>query len=112
MLSEQEPEGSFFVARNGGVLLKTIALTAADSVIIPVQGQYLAAKGLEQLMRTIARVKRQINPHLAVDGIFIAVVVSHDRSCRSFSKKMSQDIAFTKVSSVQSSASAVFPIKA
>ena len=50
--------------------MKTIALTAADSVIIPVQGQYLAAKGLEQLMRTIARVKRQINPHLAVDAIF------------------------------------------
>ena len=45
-------------------MLTINALTAADSVIIPVQGQYLAAKGLEQLMRTIARVKRQINPHL------------------------------------------------
>ena len=93
-------------------MLTINALTAADSVIIPVQGQYLAAKGLEQLMRTIARVKRQINPHLAVDGIFIAVVVSHDLSCRSFSKSRPQDIAFTKVSSVQSSASAAFLIKA
>ena len=93
-------------------MLTINALTAADSVIILVQGQYLAAKGLEQLMRTIARVKRQINPHLTVDGIFIAVVVSHDRSCRSFSKSRPQDIAFTKVSSVQSSASAAFLIKA
>ena len=40
-------------------MLTINALTAADSVIIPVQGQYLAAKGLEQLMRTIASVKRQ-----------------------------------------------------
>ena len=57
-------------------MLTINALTAADSVIIPVQGQYLAAKGLEQLMRTIARVKRQINPHLTVDGILLTMMDS------------------------------------
>ena len=50
------------------------ALTAADSVIIPVQAQYLPAKGLEQLLRTITRVKRQLNPKLEVDGIVLTMV--------------------------------------
>ena len=45
-------------------MLTINALTAADSVIIPVQAQYLPAKGLEQLLRTITRVKRQLNPKL------------------------------------------------
>ena len=40
------------------------ALSAADSVIIPVQAQYLSAKGMTQLIQTIAKVKRQINPNL------------------------------------------------
>ena len=52
------------------------ALTAADSVIIPVQAQYLPAKGLEQLLRTITRVKRQLNPKLEVDGILLTMVDS------------------------------------
>ena len=38
------------------------ALAAADSVIIPVQAHYLPAKGMTQLMRTIGKVRRQINP--------------------------------------------------
>ena len=44
--------------------------------IVPVQAQYLAAKGLEQLMRTIARVRRQINPRLTVDGILLTMMDS------------------------------------
>ena len=44
------------------------ALAAADSVIIPVQAHYLPAKGMTQLMKTINKVKRQINPALKVDG--------------------------------------------
>ena len=63
-------------------MLTINALTAADSVIIPVQGQYLAAKGLEQLMRTIARVKRQINPHLTVDGILLTMMDSRTTLAR------------------------------
>ena len=38
------------------------ALSAADSVLTPVQAEYLPVKGLEQLLRTISRVKRQLNP--------------------------------------------------
>ncbi len=55
-------------------MLTINALVAADSVIIPVQAQYLSAKGLEQLLRTIQRVKRQINPKLKIDGILFTMV--------------------------------------
>ena len=50
------------------------ALTAADSVIIPVQAHYLPAKGLEQLLKSVARVKRQLNPGLNIDGILLTMV--------------------------------------
>lgn len=50
------------------------ALAAADSVIIPVQAHYLPAKGMTQLMKTINRVKRQINPQLKVDGVLLTLV--------------------------------------
>ena len=69
-------------------MLTINALTAADSVIIPVQGQYLAAKGLEQLMRTITRVKRQINPHLTVDGILLTMMDSRTTLAREVSEQL------------------------
>lgn len=50
------------------------ALTAANSVVIPVQAHYLPAKGLEQLLRTIAKVKKQLNPQLNLDGILLTMV--------------------------------------
>jgi len=50
------------------------ALAAADSVIIPVQAHYLPAKGMTQLMKTITKVRRQINPNLKVDGILLTLV--------------------------------------
>ena len=49
------------------------ALAAADSVIIPVQAHYLPAKGMTQLMKTIGKVKRQINPQLKVDGVLLTL---------------------------------------
>ena len=50
------------------------ALAAADSVIIPVQAQYLPAKGLEQLLQTVNKVRRQINPKLKISGILLTMV--------------------------------------
>ena len=50
------------------------ALASADRVIIPVQTQYLAAKGMGQLLRTVQKVKRQINPNLNVEGILLTLV--------------------------------------
>lgn len=43
------------------------AMAAANSVVIPVQAQYLSAKGLEQLLGTIAKVRRQINSKLTIE---------------------------------------------
>lgn len=50
------------------------ALATADSVIIPVQAHYLPAKGMTQLLQTIARVRRQINPRLTIDGVLLTMV--------------------------------------
>ena len=47
------------------------ALAAADSVIIPVQSHYLPAKGMSQLLQTINRVKKNINPHLKIEGALL-----------------------------------------
>ena len=55
-------------------MLTINALAAANSVIIPVQAQYLPAKGLEQLLQTVAKVRRQLNPRLKIDGILLTMV--------------------------------------
>jgi chromosome partitioning protein len=57
-------------------MLTVNALAAADSVLIPVQAQYLPIKGLEQLLQTINKVRRQINPKLKIDGILLTMVDS------------------------------------
>ncbi len=55
-------------------MLTVNALAAADQVLIPVQANYLSAKGLEQLLNTISRVRRQINPRLRIEGILLTMV--------------------------------------
>ena len=52
------------------------ALASADSVIIPVQSHYLPAKGMTQLVQTIGKVKRNLNPRLRIDGIVMTLVDS------------------------------------
>jgi chromosome partitioning protein len=54
-------------------MLTINALGAADSVIVPVQAQYLPAKGMTQLMKTINKVRKQINPSLKVDGVLLTL---------------------------------------
>lgn len=55
-------------------MLTVNALAAADNVLIPVQAQYLSAKGLEQLLQTISKVRRQINPKLKIEGVLLTMV--------------------------------------
>ena len=57
-------------------MLTVNALAAADNVLIPVQAQYLSAKGLEQLLQTVNKVRRQINPKLRIEGILLTMVDS------------------------------------
>ena len=51
------------------------SLAAADSVVIPTQPHYLSAKALELLLRTVSKVRRQINPRLRIDGILMTMVM-------------------------------------
>ena len=54
-------------------MLTINALAATDTALIPVQAQYLSAKGLEQLLQTINKVHRQINPKLKIEGILLTM---------------------------------------
>jgi chromosome partitioning protein len=54
-------------------LITLNALVAADSVIIPVQAEYLALEGMSQLMDTIGRVRAALNPGLTIAGIAITM---------------------------------------
>ena len=66
-------------------MLTINALAAADRVIIPVQAEYLPAKGLEQLLYTISKVKRQINPKLQIYGILLTMVDSRTNFAKEIS---------------------------
>ena len=50
------------------------ALACADKVIIPVQSEFLASKGMSHLMNTVIKVRKQINPELKVGGILLTMV--------------------------------------
>ena len=64
------------------------ALTAADTVLIPVQAAYLPLKGLEQLIKTIGRAKKYLNPKLGFEGILITMVDKR----KNFAKDISEII--------------------
>lgn len=59
------------------------ALAAADSVIIPSQPNFLSTKGLNLLLRSIAKIKRQINPRLRIDGILLTMVDNRTNNAKS-----------------------------
>ena len=61
------------------------AFACADSILIPVQAAYLPVKGLEQLIKTIGKVKRQINPKLEIEGILLTMVDSRTNYARDIS---------------------------
>jgi chromosome partitioning protein len=61
------------------------ALTAADTVLIPIQAAYLPLKGLEQLIKTISKVKKCLNPKLGFEGILITMA--------DFRKNFAKDVA-------------------
>jgi len=54
-------------------MITTNALATADEVIIPVQSQYLSAKGMGNLLKTIMKVKKQLNNDLSVGGILLTL---------------------------------------
>ena len=67
-------------------MLTINALACADEVIIPVQAAYLPVKGLEQLIRTIGKVRRQLNRQLEIGGILITMVDNRTNYARDISE--------------------------
>lgn len=66
-------------------MLTVNALAASDQLLIPVQANYLSAKGLEQLLQTVNKVKRQINPKLRIEGILLTMVDSRTNYAKEIS---------------------------
>jgi len=60
-------------------MITTNALACSDEVIIPVQSQYLSARGMGNLLNIVARVKRQLNKELKVGGILLTLVDSRTK---------------------------------
>ena len=63
-------------------LLTVNALSASDEVIIPLQADFLAMKGLAQLLSTIIRVRDRINPALEISGILFTMTNSRTLHCK------------------------------
>jgi len=68
------------------------ALVTADSVVIPCEPSFLSVKGLDLLMHSIARIKRQINPGLKIDGILMTMVDSRTVNARDVSNALRESI--------------------
>jgi chromosome partitioning protein len=60
-------------------MLTINALAACDHVLIPATPQFLSAKGLEMLLKTIFKVKKRINPDIEIDGILITMINERTR---------------------------------
>lgn len=54
-------------------LLTLNALVASDSVLIPIQCEYLALEGVSELLDTLMRIRRTLNPELAIEGILLTM---------------------------------------
>ena len=64
------------------------SLVAADSVIIPTRPDFLSTKGLDLLMRSIAKVKRNLNPNLRIDGILLTMVDNRTNNAKAISASL------------------------
>ena len=72
-------------------MLITNALAMADEVIIPVQSQYLSARGMGNLLKIISKVKRQINPKLQVGGILLTLVDNRTKLPNKIREELKED---------------------
>ena len=81
-------------------LITVNALTAADSVIIPVQCEYFALEGISKLLNTIKIIKSKLNPNLEIEGFLLTMYDSRLRLANQIYeevKKHFNDLVFTTV---------------
>lgn len=81
-------------------LITVNALTAADSVIIPVQCEYFALEGISKLLNTIKIIKSKLNPRLAIEGFLLTMFDSRLRLANKIKDEVQrhfQELVFTTV---------------
>ena len=71
-------------------LLTVNALTAADSVLIPLQCEYYALEGLRSLLETITLIRERLNPDLAIEGLLLTMFDSRNRLCHQVAEEVRQ----------------------
>ena len=64
------------------------ALACSNKVIIPVQSEFLAAKGMSHLMKTVIKVRKQINPDLKIGGILLTMVDGRTNLSRDIAEEL------------------------
>jgi chromosome partitioning protein len=72
-------------------MLTLNALCAADEVLIPVQCEYLALEGLEQLLNTINLIKENLKPNLRIAGALLTMYNKTNRICRDVAKEVRRE---------------------
>lgn len=72
-------------------MLTINALASANSVIIPVQSQYFALRGMTDLFKIINKVRRQINPTLKIDGALLTLVDRRTNLSKEIEKQIKEN---------------------
>ncbi len=85
----------FLDCRPGLDLVSLNALTAADSVLIPVEAHILSSDGLDQVVRIIRSTKKNLNPHLSIEGIIITKFQGRTTCCNSVKELVDQEFGDT-----------------
>ena len=67
-------------------MLTINALVSADTILIPVQAAFLPVKGLQQLIKTVSRVRKRLNPGLKIEGILLTMVDKRTNYAKDISK--------------------------
>ena len=69
-------------------ILTVNALTAADSVLVPIQCEYYALEGLGQLQRTLSLIRQRLNPGLEVEGYLLTMFDTRNKICHSVANEI------------------------
>ncbi|MBI5598287.1 MAG: ParA family protein [Deltaproteobacteria bacterium] len=81
-------------------LLTVNALTAADSVLIPLQCEYYALEGISKILRTIELIRTRFNPSLEIEGVLLTMFDSRNNLSRQIAEEVRthfKDMAFSTV---------------